>query len=291
MKERDMAAPDGAFDGDFSGLDLAISSQSGTDAPVDVVDIAVTFADPPPRSPRSSASGAATRASRPASTLAGRELGKPGHRGRSARAAVSSSQPVYANDDDTHLDLTLGDGRRRGSPRRRIPRGRRRAHHRRRLPRLGRRTSAGSSRWSPTRSPVAPWRSRTRRGRLPQGHRVRLDPDHHHRARRRGGMSRSSRSPPASPAPRSSRPSRSVDDQPIALTLQSGGGTWASMALATKFGVLGLATGSLEHLRAGSVGVAQVFSSSLSTTDTATAVSFLQAVAATAALTTGENHG
>ena len=282
-----MAAPDGAFDGDFSGLDLAISSQSGTEAPIDVVDIALTFADP---TAIASIVGLWRGDKGITTGLDPSRVGSWANQvtaGAALAPAVSSSQPVYANDDETHLDLVLGDGAASELTATAAS-----------LAGDGARTIVVAFRaWKTDQRGILAMVTNTVAGgtvALELGAdgvlkvtacgstlttTVALDVEWHVAVIKIASS--------VAGSSLVSTISLEVDDQQIALTLQSGGGTWASMALATKFGVLGLAA-DLEHLRAGSdrrrAGVL-VLALDHRHGDRRLV---LQAVAATAALTTGD---
>lgn len=274
VKERDMAAPDGAFDGDFSGLDLAISSQSGTEAPVTVAEIAITFADP---TTIASIVGLWRADAGITSGLDPSRLGSWANQvtaGAALAPATTSSQPIYANDDETHLDLVLGDGTASELTATAAS-----------LAGDGARTIVVAFRaWKTDQRGILAMVTNTVAGgtvALELGAdgvlkvtacgstlttNVAIDIEWHVAVLKIASSIAGSSL--------LATISLQVDDQPIALTLQSGGGTWASMALATKFGVLGLAADLSNTSAPAAIGVAQVFSSSLSTTDTATAVSF-----------------
>jgi len=278
VRERDMPPPDAAYDGDFSGLDALISSQSGNEPAVTIVDmkvddyaVAVTEID----------------------SLVGMYVASEGITLDSTEALVASwanqveggnamsplapaNQPVFGQDADTGIPIVCGDG---AAAQLSATMTEMAADTGKtlvfafRLYDVTKRSTIGlvtSTLANGTLALEANTVSTTgvRLGLYVTGSsydtQFQADTEWHIAVIR---VSASSGSITATTRVQ-------VDDEPAVLTLKSGGGTWATLALATKFGVLGLTSDMASTAAGGAVGVALAFDEELSNADTATAVAF-----------------
>jgi hypothetical protein len=279
VRERDMPAPDGAFDGVFTGIDAVITSQSGNEPPVEVVDMKVDIA----------AATIGSIASLRALFVASEGVRTAGDTneflanwtnqvsgGNAMVPTAVQNRPRYGLDADTGVPVVFGDGA---------------------LAQLSAIVSSMGADTGKTivvafrlwdvaeRSTLALVTSTATIGTLAieantistVGGRLGLyasassfdtqfatDTDWHIAVVRVS----------ASVGSIASTTRMQVDDQPAVLTLRSGSGTWASLATATNFGVLGLETDIAATAASAGIGVAMAFNAELSDEDTATAVAY-----------------
>lgn len=279
VRERDMQAPDAAFDGAFSGLDAIITSQSGNEPPVEVVNMkvdipSVTIGDIASLAALFIASDGVRTSGDTNEFCANWSNQVTG--GNAMVPTAVQNRPRYALDSDTGTPVIVGDGS---------------------LAQLsaivssmgadtGKTIVVAFRLWDVTeRSTIALVTSTTTTGTVAieantistVGGRLGLyasastfdtqfvtDTDWHIAVVRIS----------ASVGNIASTTRMQVDDEPAVLTLRSGAGTWASLVTATNFGVLGLETDIAATAASAGIGVAMAFSSELSDHDTATAVAY-----------------
>ncbi len=278
VRERDMPAPDAAFDGDFSGLDALITSQSGNEAPVDMIslkvdDARVTVAAIPSLVGMFVADdGVSLDASGAGVTSWANQVSG----GNAMQPNAPENQPIYGIDTDTGLPIIAGD---------RV--GAELFAQLQTLAADTGKTFVVAFRLYDVekRSSLAMVTSTVATGTIALeanppstvGGRIGLqvtgssfdtqfavDTEWHVAAVRVS----------ASSGPIASTVRLQVDDQPAVLTLRSGTGTWGTLAVSPFFGVLGLPSDLAGTAAGGAVGIALAFSSELSDVDTATAVAF-----------------
>lgn len=279
VRERDMAAPDTAFDGTFTGIDAVITSQSGNEPPVEVVDMKI---DIPSATITSITSLKALFIASDGVTTAGdtNELCASWSNqvtgGNAMTPTASQNRPRYALDADTETPVIVGDGSL--------------AQLSAIVSTLGADTGktfvVAFRLWDVTeRSTLALVTSTTSGGTVAieantvstVGGRLGLyasastfdtqfvtDTDWHIAVVRIS----------ASVGSIASTTRMQVDDEPAVLTLRNGSGTWSTLASATNFGVLGLETNIAATAASAGIGVAMAFNAELSDTDTATAVAY-----------------
>lgn len=279
VRERDMPAPDAAFDGDFAGLDAVITSQSGNEAPVEVVSLRVDVASATIHDIASlealyvASDGVTvdTETQTKAASWANQVSG-----GNSMSPGGPANRPTYALDADTGIPVIVGDGELSQLSASILSMG----------ANTGKTLVVAFRLWDVTeRSTIALVTSTIASGTVAieantastAGNRLGIyatgssfdthfvtDTDWHIAVMRISASSGSI----------ASTTRVQVDDQPAVLTLKSGTGTWGTLAAATNFGVLGLASDLASTAAHAGIGVAMAFSSELSDHDTATAVAY-----------------
>lgn len=277
VRERDMPAPDAAFDGNFAGLDAFITSQSGEEPPVDVVSLRVDDASVAVEAISSLVAMHVAEDVVTDSTGSLVESWPSAVAGGNAMTPLApGNRPVHALDGDTRVEMVAGDGVT--------------AELMASVPSLvadtGKTLVVAFRLWdTERRSSLALITSTVANGTFAleanppasAGNRIGLfvmgssfdtqfvtDTEWHIAAVR---ISASSGSIAATTRVQ-------IDDQPAVLSLRSGSGTWGTFALSPNLGVLGLSSDLLSTAACGSVGVVLAFDSELSDADTATAVAF-----------------
>lgn len=278
VRERDMPPPDAAYDGDFKGLDAVISSQSGNEPAVTIVDMKV---DDYSVSVTEIASLVGMYVASEGITLDSTEAlvaswANQVEGGNPMTPLAPANQPVYGQDADTGIPIVCGDGAAlqlsATMTEMAVDTGKTLVFAFR-LYDVAKRSTIGLVTSTLANGTLALEANTVSTaggllGLFVTGSsfdtQFQADTDWHIAVIRVSASSGSI----------VSTTRMQVDDQSAVLTLKSGTGTWATLALANKFGVLGLTSDMASTAAGGAVGIALAFDSELSNADTATAVAF-----------------